>query len=62
MSAQKRSPRQFGVDFGERDKAEFVDDQKPISGELFLEAAEALRIAGLHQFMDEGRCGHEAYG
>ena len=54
--------QQFGAGFTERNKAEFVDDQKVILCQLLLQAQQAFFIPGLHQFMNQGSGREEADG
>ena len=51
---------QLGPSFGERDEAQFVDDQQLGVGHLFLDPQQATLVARLHQFVDQGRGGGEA--
>ena len=46
--------------FTEWHEAEFVDDQQLEPDEFLLEPQKPPLIAGLHQFVDEGRCGGKA--
>ena len=46
--------KQFGTSFTERHKAQFVNDQQPVFGTLFLVVQQGLRIPCLHQFMRQG--------
>ena len=52
---------QFRAYLGERHKAEFIDDEQIVAGDLLLEAEQLLLVAGLDQFADQGGCGGEAH-
>ena len=47
---------------GPGDEAQLVDDQQPEAGQLPLEVEQAPFVPGLHEFVDQGRGGGEAYG
>jgi len=55
---------QLGAGLGERNKAEFVDDEELVGGKLSLEAQQTLLVSCLNELVDErasspsagGRC------
>lgn len=52
--------QQLGAGPGERDKAQFVNDQQLVAGKLLLQAQEPLVVAGLDEFVNDGGGSGEA--
>ena len=46
----------------EGDEAQLVDDEKPEAGQLPLQVEQPAIVSGLHELVDQGRGGGEAYG
>ena len=44
------------------DEAQLVDDEQPEAGQLPLQVEQPAIVSGLHELVDQGRGGGEAYG
>ena len=53
---------EFRTGGGEGDEAQLVDDEKPEAGQLPLQVEQPAIVSGLHELVDQGRGGGEAYG
>ena len=52
---------EFRTGGGEGDEAQLVDDEKPEAGQLPLQVEQPAIVSGLHELVDQGRGGGEAY-
>ena len=52
---------EFRTGGGEGDEAQLVDDEKPEAGQLPLQVEQPAIVSGLHELVDQGRGGGEAW-
>src|ERR1039457_2002590 len=57
---QRRRPVSGDPGLGQRDEAQFIDDEELVVGEQLLEVQQMLLVAGLDQFADQRRGSRKA--
>ena len=60
IALAKGLEEQLGAGLGQRDEAQFIDDEKLIAGQQLLKTHQMLLVAGLDQFADQRRGSRKA--